>query len=229
MGTYIWPCGATVADTFARAWKTCAEECPASAPVSRRRARHPARPQECPANTGEAYRKRRRRRGQPEGTPRRRNLASGYSCAHLAECRLFYLFAAAEFEEDFIERKRSGIGDGCSVAHEPVNKANGIAAQHILSDVPFSPDAEDCRPGCGKRRTGGGDAAETGENLVEAIFEEQTAAVQDADVIGELLDLSKLVAGDEDGAAIGSAVFDEETQKRVQGNGIEARGGFVQN
>src|ERR1700677_1858812 len=209
MGTYISSCGATAADTSARAWKTCVGECPALAPASRRRARHRARPQECRANTGEAYKSRRRRRGQSEGMPRRRNLASGCSCAHLAECRLFDFYAAAEFEEYFIERERSGIWDSCAVAHERGNKASGIAAQNILRGVPFAPGAEDCRAGCGKRRTGGGDAAEAGENQVEAIFEEQTAAVQDADVIGDLLDLSKLVAGDEDSAAISSAVFDE--------------------
>jgi hypothetical protein len=78
-----------------------------------------------------------------------------------------------------------------------------------LRGVSFAPGAKDCRADFGKRRTGGGDAAETGENLVKAVLQEQLAAVQDADVIGDLLDLSKLVAGDEDSAAIGRAVFDE--------------------
>ena len=76
--------------------------------------------------------------------------------------------------------------------------------------------AEDVRTTRREILSGDRDAAEAGANVVEWAFEEDLAAVHDADVIGYLFDLGELMAGEKDGAAVSGAVFDQQAKERVE-------------
>jgi hypothetical protein len=133
-----------------------------------------------------------------------------------------------QLEENFGQVEGGGIEDGCALETEGGGKGFGSGAENVLDDAICICDGDNCGVLAGQVASGSTNAAVVGADVVELGFEEEAAAIDDADPVGDLLHFGKVMRGEEDGAAAGGKVVHEEAEELVGDDGIEAGGGFVE-